>query len=73
LQRALGLPAFLSRDTVDSSKAHLNYSAAKARRDLEWRHPGIEDMWELIVREERDLMAQRHGFIQRLHHQPVVA
>jgi dihydroflavonol-4-reductase len=73
LQRLLGLPAFLSRDTVDASKGHLNYSSAKARRDLEWRHPGIQEMWELIVREERELMAQRRGFLQRLHHQPVVA
>jgi nucleoside-diphosphate-sugar epimerase len=72
LQRALGLPAFLSRDTVDASKAHLNYSSAKARRDLEWRHPGIEDMWELIVRQERDLMARRRGFTRRLHHQQVI-
>jgi len=73
LQRLLGLPAFLSRGTVDASKAHLNYSAAKARRDLDWRHPGIEEMWELIVREERELMAHRRGFLNRLRHQQVVA
>jgi dihydroflavonol-4-reductase len=73
LQRLLGLPAFLSRDTVDASKAHLNYSSAKARRDLDWRHPRIEEMWELIVREERELMAQRRGFLNRLRHQQVVS
>jgi len=73
LQRALGLPAFLSRDTVDATKAHLNYSSAKARRDLDWKHPGIEEMWELIVREERDLIAQRRGFLNKLRHQQVMA
>jgi nucleoside-diphosphate-sugar epimerase len=73
LQRALGLPAFLSRDAVDTTRGHLNYSSAKARRDFGWRHPGIEEMWELIVREERELMAQRRGFLNKLHHQQVVA
>jgi dihydroflavonol-4-reductase len=29
LQRMLGLPAFLSRETVEVTKAHLNYSSAK--------------------------------------------
>ena len=73
LQRALGLPAFLSRDTVDATSGHLNYSSAKAQRDLHWQHPGIEQMWERIVGEERELMAQRHGFVNKLHHQQVVA
>jgi nucleoside-diphosphate-sugar epimerase len=73
LQRAFGLPAFFSRDTVDASRAHLNYSAAKAGRDFGWSHPGIEQMWELIVREERELMAKRRGFLNKLRHQPVVA
>jgi dihydroflavonol-4-reductase len=72
LQRALGLPAFLSRDTVDASRAHLNYSAAKARRDLEWKHPAIGEMWEQIVRDERALMGQRSGFLNKLRHQPLV-
>jgi nucleoside-diphosphate-sugar epimerase len=73
LQRALGLPAFLSRDAVDASRGHLNYSAAKARHDFGWKHPGIEEMWELIVREERELMAQRRGFLNRLRHQQLLA
>ena len=51
-QRALGCPAFLSRDTVDASRAHLNYSAAKAQRDLGWNHPDINEMWGHIVRQE---------------------
>lgn len=72
LLRALDLPAFLSRDAVDASKAHLNYTAAKARRELGWTHPGIEEMWERIIGRERALIDQRHGFLNRLRQQPVV-
>ncbi len=71
LLRALGLPAFLSRDAVAVTRAHLNYSAAKARRDLGWSHPGTDDMWDGIIRRERDLMAQRRSFLAKLRHQPV--
>jgi nucleoside-diphosphate-sugar epimerase len=71
LLRAAGLPAFLSRDAVDATKAHLNYSSAKASRDLGWSHPGIEEMWERIVGRERELMGQRRGFRERLKHQAV--
>jgi nucleoside-diphosphate-sugar epimerase len=46
LQRALGLPTFMSRATVEASRGHLNYSVAKARRDLGWRHPDSNAMWE---------------------------
>jgi len=53
LVRAAGLPAFLSRDTVDVTKAHLNYRSAKASRDLGWSHPGVDEMWERIVGRER--------------------
>jgi len=46
IQRALGLPAFMSRESVDVSRAHLAYSSAKARRDLGWTHPDKESMWD---------------------------
>jgi dihydroflavonol-4-reductase len=72
LQRAAGLPAFLSRDAVDVTKAHLNYSSAKARRDLGWNHPGVDEMWERTIRRERELTGQRRGFLNRLRHQAVV-
>jgi len=71
LLRAAGLPAFLSRDAVDATRAHLNYSSAKASRDLGWIHPGVDEMWERIVRRERELMGQRKGFRERLRHQTV--
>ncbi len=71
LLRGLGLPAFLSRDAVEVTRAHLDYNAAKARRDLGWSHPGADAMWDGIIRRERDLMAQRRGFLAKLRHQPV--
>jgi dihydroflavonol-4-reductase len=72
LQRMAGLPAFMSRDTVDATGAHLDYSSAKAQRELGWAHPDIDSMWDLIIRRERELMAARQGFLNKLRHQPVV-
>jgi dihydroflavonol-4-reductase len=72
LQRAIGLPAVLSRDAVDQSRGHFNYSAAKAHRDLGWTHPGIDEMWDRIIRRERELMGERRGFLNKLRHQSVV-
>jgi dihydroflavonol-4-reductase len=72
LQRAVGLPAVLSRDTVDQSRGHFNYTSAKAHRDLGWTHPGVDEMWDRIIRRERELMAERSGFLNKLRHQSVV-
>ena len=72
LQRLAGLPAFMSRDTVDATRAHLDYSSAKAQRDLGWTHPDTSSMWDAIIKRERELMAARHGFLDKLRHQPVV-
>ena len=66
LLRAFGLPAFLSRDTVDSTTAHLNYSSAKAKRDLGWTHPSPDEMWSSIIPREREVMFKRQGFVHRL-------
>jgi len=71
LQRAFGLPAFLSRDAVDVSEAHLMYTSAKARRDLGWTHPSLDQMWDRIYKRERDLVARRSGFLNRLRHQSI--
>jgi hypothetical protein len=72
LQRALGLPAFMSRDAVDASRGHLNYSAAKAHLDLGWTHPSSEAMWEQIITRERELIGMRRGLLNKLRHQSVV-
>ena len=68
LLRAFGLPAFLSRDTVDASKAHLNYSSAKAKRDLGWTHISSDEMWSSIITREREMMFKQQGFVNRLKH-----
>ncbi len=70
--RGLGLPAFLSREAVDTTRCHLNYSAARAQRELGWTHPDAESMWAAIVEAERRLMAARQGWKARLRHQAVV-
>jgi nucleoside-diphosphate-sugar epimerase len=71
LQRLAGLPAFLSRDTVDATKVHLDYSSARAQRELGWTHPDIDAMWHPIIERERELMASRQGFLNKLRHVPV--
>lgn len=71
LQRWAGLPAFLSREAVSSGLCHLNYSSAKARRDLGWSPPDPTPMWDRIIEEERRLLAQRRGFLDRLKVMPL--
>ena len=72
LLRSLGLPAFLSPEVVDVTRVNLNYSAAKARAELGWQHPGAVEMWDRIVREERALIDSRRGLRRRLRNQEVV-
>lgn len=72
IQRAMGLPAFLSRESVDVSRAHLHYSSAKVQRDLGWTHPDGDLMWDPIIHRERELMSARKGFLNKLRHQSVV-
>ena len=71
LERAAGLPAFLSRETVNFSRASLHYRADRARSELGWSHPAVEAMWDRVIGQERALMARRHGFLAQLRHLPV--
>ncbi len=66
LLRGAGLPAFLSREAVDIGVVGLNYSAAKARRELDWPHPDAATLWDRIVSDEQRLLARRSGFLNRL-------
>jgi dihydroflavonol-4-reductase len=59
LQRLVGLPAFLSRETAISSKLSLNYSSAKAQRELGWSYRGARQMWLDAIDGELALLAQR--------------
>ncbi|MFZ2824447.1 SDR family NAD(P)-dependent oxidoreductase [Hydrogenophaga sp.] len=71
LLRMLGLPAFMSRETVDVASVHLNYSSAKAQRELGWQHPSATAMWDRVITEERALMQGRQGILGKLRHQAV--
>jgi len=66
LQRALGLPAFFSRESVAAATVSLNYVSNKARRELGWAHPTAAEMWPRIIRRERELLAQRRGLRAKL-------
>lgn len=73
LLRALGLPAFFSPEVVDVTRVNLDYSSAKARRDLGWQHPQPGPMWDAIVAAERRLLSARQGWRQRLRPLSLVA
>lgn len=61
LQRAVGLPAFMSRETVRGSACSLNYSSAKAQRELGWTYRSAREMWHGIIDGEIELLAKRRG------------
>ncbi len=59
LQRAAGLPAFMSRETVRGSTASLYYSSEKAQRELGWSHRSAQEMWLITMDGELELLARR--------------
>ena len=67
-QRMLGLPAFLSRETVKTSSGKWYFSNEKAKRELGWTHCSAEEMWHVALDGESGLLARRKGqnLIQRL-------
>lgn len=67
LLRALGLPAFVSRETA-AATVSLNFSSAKAQRELGWRYTPGREMWLRIIAEERALQngRQRRNLVSRL-------
>ena len=58
LQRLVGLPAFISHETVSSSVS-LNFSSAKAQRELDWAYRPTKEMWLDIIDQELKLLAGR--------------
>lgn len=60
LQRAVGLTAFLSRETVASGAKNLNYSSAKAQRELGWTYKTAEEMWFDTIDKEIELLQKYH-------------
>jgi dihydroflavonol-4-reductase len=58
LQRWSGMPAAVSRETV-SANFSMNFSSAKAQRELGWRYVPAREMWLAIIDRERELLASR--------------
>jgi len=67
LQRLVGLPAFISRETVTASVS-LNYSSDKAKRELGWTHRSAQAMWTDTIDGELKLLAsrQKRDLVSRL-------
>jgi len=61
LQRAVGLPAFLSRETVRVGATNLNYSSEKAKRELGWNYKTAKEMWFDIIDGELELLEKRRN------------
>lgn len=59
LQRLIGLPAFMSREAVNSSAIHYHFSNEKAKRDLGWQPRPIHELWSETLQRERTLKDQR--------------
>jgi len=68
LQRMLGLPAFISRETVVGASTNWYTSSDKAKRELGWTHRCAEAMWFATIDGELELLSRRKGqdLIQRL-------
>lgn len=58
LQHLAGLPAFISREVVSASVS-LNFSSAKAQRELGWRYRPAREMWLGIIDQELAFLANR--------------
>ena len=67
-QRMVGLPAFLSRDTVRTVASNFNYSSEKAKRELGWTHRSGEELWLGTIDSELELLSKRKGqsLLQRM-------
>lgn len=59
LQRRMGLPAFVSRETVRAGSINLFYVSDKAEQELGWQHKNAEAMWLETIDGELELLAKR--------------
>jgi dihydroflavonol-4-reductase len=68
LQRLVNLPAFISRETVGGSRVSLNFSSAKAQRELGWTYRPTREVWLDIIDQELKLLAsrQKRDLVSRL-------
>jgi len=61
LQRLIGLPAFVSTETVNATRYSYDFSSAKAERELAWRARPPVAMWADIIDREIQLCNDRRG------------
>ncbi|MBN1536308.1 MAG: SDR family NAD(P)-dependent oxidoreductase [Anaerolineales bacterium] len=68
-QRQLGLPAFISRETVVGSSTNWYFSSHKAKVELGWHHRSAEAMWLAAIDGELELLTKhrQQNLIQRLN------
>jgi dihydroflavonol-4-reductase len=59
LQRMIGLPAFISRETVKAASTNTNYTSEKAKRELGWVFRSAEEMWTDTFDHEFKLLSKR--------------
>lgn len=59
LQRLVGLPAAVSRETAAAASMSMVYSSAKAQRELGWTYRPATEMWLDTIDQELTLLAQR--------------
>ena len=59
LQRSVGLPAFISRETVRGGATNFNFSSQKAKHELGWTHQTAHEMWFNTIDRELELLAKR--------------
>ncbi len=68
IQRMVGLPAVLSRETARTAATNMHYSGEKAKRELGWKHCSAEEMWLRTIDRETQFLARRktQKLVQRL-------
>jgi len=59
LQRLVGLPAAVSRETAAAASISMVYSSVKAQRELGWTYRSAKEMWLDTIDQELKLLAQR--------------
>ncbi|MGL4651421.1 MAG: NAD-dependent epimerase/dehydratase family protein, partial [Caldilineaceae bacterium] len=52
-QRLFGLPNLLSAEAARAAEAQMNFSGAKARRELGWQPGNLREQWHSTLAEER--------------------
>ena len=59
LQRLIGIPAFISRETVRIAAINYHYSNEKAKHELGWQPKPVRELWLETMQRERELKARR--------------